>query len=76
MLLRSEAQYVEEQRRRIRLLVREGMEGETKMDTLPNDAFPLKKEAEAMYFTHSTNFLRTSIAHRIMDVAQDVYGGN
>lgn len=75
MAMRGEPQYTTERKKRVELLVREAIDGVTKRDTLPNDAYPFEGEAEAMYFQRTRDFMKTTIAHRIMDVEPDVYGG-
>lgn len=75
MLLRTSQKFVTEQKRRRALLVREGIEGITKRDTLPNSEYPLRDEAEAMYFKKARDFLCTSLFHRIIEIDNDVYGG-
>ena len=54
-------------------LIEEGVSGVTKRDILPNKSFPLYGESEAMYFRLSRDFLKTSLANRIMDISQDVF---
>jgi hypothetical protein len=61
--------------RRRKLLVREAQDGITKRDTLPNFEYPLKDEAEAVYFKKARDFLQTSLFHRIIECSQDICGG-
>lgn len=53
-------------------LVKEGVNGQTVMDILPNTAYPLQGESEAMYFKYAREFLKTSVAHKIMERNQDI----
>lgn len=70
----SPEQRIRQRERRIKLL-EECANGVTKMDILSNKSFPLHGESEAMYFKLSRDFLKTSLARRIMDINQDIYMG-
>lgn len=72
MSARMDSEYLEKQAQRRMQLVEEGVSGVTVRDTLPNTAYPLQEEAEAMYFKNARNFLKTSLAHRIIDSKQDI----
>ncbi len=60
-------------KRRIAILVNEAVQGITRQDTLPNSAFPIEHEAEAMYFKHARDFMGTILAKRAMTVAVEPY---
>ncbi|MBQ3584020.1 MAG: hypothetical protein IJA27_04845 [Lachnospiraceae bacterium] len=75
MSLRTTSDFTNLQEERIKKLIGEGIRGETKMDTLPNKSFPLREEAEVMYFKYARDFLKTSLADRIMQINQDIYIG-
>lgn len=55
------------------ILVSELENGVTVRDTLPNSAYALQDEAEAMYFKTQRELLNTSHVRDIMDLAQDIY---
>lgn len=57
----------EEKIRRIQSLVKEGMDGITVRDTLPNTAYEFSGEAEMAYFKNAREFAKTSLAHIIME---------
>lgn len=75
MGLRTSKEYIEQQRQNKEMLIREGVSGVTKMDTMPNSAFPLENEAEAMYFKAARDFLETMAAHIIFNAGEDESGG-
>ena len=56
-------------------LIQECKQGVTKKDILSDNSTSLTKEAEAMYFKQARDFLRTSLAQRVVHVANDVCGG-
>lgn len=62
------------QKQRREDLVLEGMTGKTIKDTLSNTAYPLRDEAEAMYFKNAREFLKTSLAYNVMCCHQDIIG--
>jgi len=62
------------QKQRRESLLQEGLAGITVKETLPNTWFPWTKEAEAMYFKNARDFLKTSLAHNILNEHQDVAG--
>lgn len=66
---------VEEQKIRREALMEEGRTGVTKRDILPNTEYALRGEAEAMYFKHAREFLRTSLAYRVINATNNVNGG-
>lgn len=72
---RTYAEYSRQQRRNVKILIEEGVNGITQKDTMPNSAFPLVGEAEAMYFKGARDFLETTLAHIIYNRDQDVFGG-
>ena len=49
------------------------MKGVTKKDILREDGIPLVCEYEAMYFNKLREFSKTTLAHRIMEVNQDIF---
>ncbi|MCM1466576.1 MAG: hypothetical protein NC086_00400 [Alistipes sp.] len=57
------------------MLIQEGVNGVTKKDTMPNSAFPLENEAEAMYFKSARDFLETVAAHVIFSADEEESGG-
>ncbi len=61
-----------ERKRRRETLVLEGITGKTVKDTLPNTAYPMTGEAEAMYFENAREFLKTSLAYNVMCCHQDI----
>lgn len=63
------------QKQRREDLVLEGMTGKTIKDTLSNTAYPLRDEAEAMYFKNAREFLKTSLAYNVMCCHQDIVDG-
>lgn len=75
MIVQTGLEVVEEQKKRRDMLIEECKLGITKRDTLPNTAHALNGETEAMYFKQARDFLRTSLAQRVVYVANDVYGG-
>ena len=75
MYTHNSLEQMTKQKERRQALIEEGVSGITKKDTLPNTSFPLYGESEAMYFRLSRNFLRTSLAKRILDISQDVFMG-
>ena len=56
----------EEKERRIKSLVKEGVDGITVRDTLPHTAYEFSGEAEMAYFKNVREFAKTSLAHIIM----------
>lgn len=75
MIVQAGLDVIEEQKRRRDMLIEECKLGITKRDTLPNTAYALNGETEAMYFKQARDFLRTSLAQRVVHVANDVCGG-
>lgn len=75
MGLRTSAEFIKRQDNNRNTLIKEGIEGVTKKDTMPNSAFPLVKEAEAMYFKKARDFLETTAAHVIFNRSTDLFGG-
>jgi len=69
---RKNPEYLQEQEQRRKNLVAEGVSGETIRDTLPNTSYPFQGESEAMYFKNARDFLKTTLAHRIINRNQDV----
>lgn len=63
------------QKSRREALVLEGVTGKTIKDTVPNTAYPMTDEAEAMYFKNAREFLKTSLAYNVMCGHQDIAGG-
>lgn len=70
---RTSLEYVKTQTQRRKHLVNEGVSGETVRDILPNTAYPLHGESEAMYFKNARDFLKTGLAHRIIGADQDIF---
>lgn len=75
MGLRTSAEYIRQQEKNKEILINEGIMGITLRAALPNLAFPLKEESEAMYFKRARDFLETTVANVIFSINQDVYGG-
>lgn len=71
----TSAEYMAKQSDHAKQLLCEGVEGITLRDTLPNSAYPLKEEAEAIYFKERRELLNTTYVRRIMDIAQDICEG-
>lgn len=72
MSFRSNPDYTVKQTSRVKILLSELESGVTVRDTLPNSAYPLKEEAEAMYFKTYRELLNTNYVRDIMDLAQDI----
>ena len=72
MSARMDLEYVERQTQNRKQLVKEGVTGETVRDTLPNTSYPLHGISEAMYFKNARDFLKTTLAHSIIDADQDI----
>ncbi len=76
MSLRTEPDYINEQKKHIDKLAAEAAFGVIKRDTLPNTAYNRSgNEAQAMYFKYQRDFLETVFIKRVMDAHQDIYGG-
>ena len=61
-----------ERKRRRETLVLEGITGKTVKDTLPNTAYPMTGEAEAMYLETAREVLKTSLAENGLCCHQDI----
>lgn len=72
MGMRINSEYLEKQALIRKALIEEGVSGETPKDILPNTAYPFCGASEAIYFKNARNFLKTSLAHRIIDGNQDI----
>lgn len=73
MSARMDLEYLERQTQNRKQLVREGVKGETVRDILPNTSYALHEMSEAMYFKNARDFLKTTLAHAIIDARQDVF---
>lgn len=69
---RTDFEYLEKQKQHRNLLVEEGFSGETERDILPNTSYPLHGMSEAMYFKNARDFLKTMLAHWIINANQDI----